>query len=431
MCKNRSATLVTQRQQRSTRTLPSSTAAASPSSSTHNPAASYTTATATSTSIGTTATAATTASSSSSSGTASSLSSLRISLPDNPIIYSFREIATATNNFLSNRITPSSSSTYRCSLHGRDTVVVHRPFRGDPASLPARLAAACKSHHRSLVRLLGVSISSDRIYLVYDFAAGLSLADCLRSLRNPSFTPLSTWISRIQIAADLAQGLEYIHHHSIDGGTVHNRIKSSGIIISESDLSAKICHFGAAFLVGELPDREEHNDKKYNLNKMSRSDSGSMKIEGTRGYLAPELIAGGSVSRMSDVFAFGVVILELISGQDPVKYSFDRVQKEYRSVSVVETARQVLKAEGSADEEEAERRKRVRQWVDRRLRDSFPVEVVEKLMVVATRCVEEEATRRPNMTTVAGKISKLLLESKVWAERVKAPVDISVSLAPR
>ncbi|KAG0488352.1 hypothetical protein HPP92_007163 [Vanilla planifolia] len=156
-----------------------------------------------------------------------------------------------------------------------------------------------------------------------------------------------------------------------------------------------------------------------------------MKIKGTREYLAPELIAGGSVSRMSDVFAFGVVILELISGQEPVKYRFDRVRKEYESVSVVETARQVLKAEGSADEEEAERRKRVRQWVDRRLRDSFPVEVVEKLMVVATRCVEEEATRRPNMTTVAGKISKLLLESKEWAERVKAPVDISVSLAPR
>ncbi|KAK8946032.1 LysM domain receptor-like kinase 3 [Platanthera guangdongensis] len=371
----------------------------------------------------------------------SSIASLRVSLTEKPI-FSLAEIAAATNNFLAKPIS-STSSAWRCSLRGRDAIVFQRPFHGDPNKLPARLAAVCRSHHRSLVSILGASLSANRIYFVYEFVQGASLADCLHNPRNPNFTPLSTWISRIQVATDLAQGLEYIHHHSAGSGTLHNRIKSSTIIVTEPQSNAMICHFGAAYLAGDVPDDQLSEDEEggsSSFSKMSKtSGSRSRRIEGTRGYLAPELTAGGSVSRRSDVFALGVVLLELISGEEPVENMFDRDRKEYRSSSLIETARNVV---GARLEEEVssatataelagERKRRIREWVDRRLKDSFPIEVVEKLTEIALRCVEADAARRPSMTWVEGRVSKLFLESKAWAERIRVPTEITMSLGPR
>ncbi|KAH7669604.1 Non-specific serine/threonine protein kinase protein [Dioscorea alata] len=313
-----------------------------------------------------------TASSSSSSRT--SLASVRASLPETPIIYQFREISTATNGFLSPRLS-SSSSSWRCSLRGRDVVVVQRRFlSGDPSSLPTRLSALSRAHHSAIIPLLGASFVTPHLYLVYEYAPGASLSLLLRNPRNPSFTPLSSWSSRVQIAADVAQGLDYIHQHSpasLNGAApVHNRIKSSSIIISDSDLRARICQFGAAALSGEV-------------------------------------IAGGWISPSSDVFAFGVVLLELLSGKEALKYNLPK------------------------ETEDEERSGRVRRWMDMRLRDSFPVASAEKLIRVALRCVVEEAKARPGMEWVAGKISKVLLESKEWEKRFQMPTNISVSLAPR
>ncbi|KAK8945135.1 LysM domain receptor-like kinase 3 [Platanthera zijinensis] len=363
------------------------------------------------------------ATTSSSSGSLSSLSTLRASLPDPPTLFPLPEISAAVSSPLSNRLS-SSSTSWRCSLRSRDAVIFQHPFLGDPDDLPARLATVCKSHHKSLVRLLGASLSSNHVYLVYDFAPGTSLSACLRNPRNPEFTPLSSWISRMQIAADFAQGLDYIHHHAARGGSVHNRIKSSAVIVSETSFSAKICHFGAAFLAGEIrPDSSS---------KMRRSDSRSVRIDGTIGYLAPEVIAGNCVTRKSDVFAFGVVLLELISGEEPLKYKLGAGRERgYECVSLIETAREAVGSVGWEDDVTEERIVKVRRWVDRRLKDSFPVEVAEKMTVLALRCVEGEAAKRPGMSWVEGKISQLFLESKAWSERFRAPADISASFAPR
>ncbi|XP_008789564.2 lysM domain receptor-like kinase 3 [Phoenix dactylifera] len=366
-----------------------------------------------------------------------SLAAIRDSLPETPTLYPFSEISAATNNFLARHLaSASSSSSWRCSLRGKDAVIFQRPFRGDPAGLPARLAAVCKSHHSSLVRLLGVSLAGDHIYLVYEYSPGATLAACLRNPRNPNFTPLSSWMSRIQVAADLAQGLDYIHHHS---GVIHNRIKSSTVLVTEPHFRAKFCYFGAADLAGEVPATTSAEDKEEAAGeispssppsrKMKRSGSRRMKIEGSRGYMAPELLAGGDISRRSDVYALGVVLLELLSGDEPLKYRFDEEQKDLHRVSLIETARKTIWTE--EDSTEQDRRWRVRRWVDRRLRDSYPVEAAEDLMRVALRCVEPDAAFRPDMTWVAGKVSKIFLDSKAWEETVRLPADFSVSIAPR
>ncbi|KAL0417699.1 UNVERIFIED_CONTAM: LysM domain receptor-like kinase [Sesamum radiatum] len=233
---------------------------------------------------------------------------------------------------------------------------------------------------------------------------------------NPHFTVLSTWMSRMQIATDVAHGLDYIHNTaglSID--MVHKHVKSSGIIVTEPSFNAKICHFGAAELCGET--REDGPQA---------AAAAERQFEGVRGYMSPEFKATGVATQKSDVYAFGVVILELMTGTEPVRYKFDRSSGNHRLISVIETAREAVEGGGEEGVEG-----RLRRWTDKRLRDSFPVDVAEKLTRVALQCVQEDPDKRPDMKWVAGKISKLYLASKIWADRVKFPTEISVSLAPR
>ncbi|PKI46728.1 hypothetical protein CRG98_032868, partial [Punica granatum] len=183
-------------------------------------------------------------------------------LPDNPHIYDFSEISSATGNFLSGCLS-SSYSAWRCRLRDRDAVLLQRRLRRviDTPNLCRLMSRVCSSHHSSVIKLLGASVSGNHIYLAYDFVRGVNLSDCLRNRRNPEFTLLATWVSRMQVAADIAHGLDYIHNFTgmskrsspknPCSGFVHNRIKSSSIILAEGSLNAKICHFGTAQLCGE------------------------------------------------------------------------------------------------------------------------------------------------------------------------------------
>ncbi|XP_022747600.1 lysM domain receptor-like kinase 3 [Durio zibethinus] len=254
-----------------------------------------------------------------SSQTSKTLSSFKASLPENPHIYNFSDICSATNNFLSKRFSSSSSSSsWLCNLQGLET----------------------------------------------------------------SFT--------------------------------HNHIKITSILVAEDSLTAKICHFGTAELCGEVT-------KEEGSKTLRRSNSKGMKIEGTRGYMAPELQFSGLVTQKCDVYAFGVVVLELLSGQEALKFFVDEETGGYKRVSVIDAAREAV-AGGSAG---------VRSWVDRRLKDSFPVEVAEKMVLVALECVEEDPGKRPDMNKIVGQVSKLYLESKNWADKIGLPTDISFSMAPR
>ncbi|KAI4346314.1 hypothetical protein L6164_007226 [Bauhinia variegata] len=361
----------------------------------------------------------------SSASSGNSLASLKDSLPENPHIFDFSDIRSATANFLSGKFSSSSSSaSWRCSIRNKDVVVFQRKFRRrlELSELRERLAVICRSHHSSLVKLLGASVSGNYIYLVYEYVRGVSLPECLRNRRNPNFTVLSSWLSRMQVATDLAHGLDYIHHFSgLNSNFIHNHIKSSSIIVTEENLSAKICHFGTSELCGEVVAETPSGSDSGKIMELKRSGSRNMKLEGTRGYMAPEFQITGVATQKTDVYAFGVVILELLSGEEALKYEFDDGGSGgYRRVSVVATARQALEEDGG-----------VRKWVDKRLKDSFPVDVAEKMIRMGLECVEEDPNERPDMGRVAVSVSKLYLESQKWAEKMGTPIDFSVSLAPR
>ncbi|KAI3838743.1 hypothetical protein MKX03_004689 [Papaver bracteatum] len=362
----------------------------------------------------------------------SSLKSLRDSLPEDSYIYDFSEIRSATNNFLSKQFSSSSSSSsWKCLIRGKDVIIFQRKFLRsiDSSKLRERLTAICKSHHISLIKLLGASVSGDYIYLVYDFVnGGGNLRDCLRrNSRNPEFSVLSTWISRMQIAVDVAQGIEYIHHFSgLNLSLVHNHIKSSSVIVIEPLFNAKICHFGTSELCGEINEiqemesrfelGEELKQQNQTLSSARPRRSNSVKFSGTKGYMSPEYLVDGIATQKSDVYAFGVVILELLSSEEPIRVIFDKVNGQYRNVSVIETAREAVESEDF---------ERIRRWIDRRLKDSFPVEIAEKLTSVALECVHDDPDKRPDMRRVSGKISKLYLESVRWKDKMAPPTDFT------
>jgi serine/threonine protein kinase len=188
----------------------------------------------------------------------------------------------------------------------------------------------------------------------------------------------------MQIAMDLAHGLAYIHNNV--SSLVHNHIKSSSIIVTEFSLSAKICHIGTAQLCGEIDESEE---------------------EAVRGYMSPEFQGSGIATQKCDVYAFGVVILELLSGEEPLKYRHDKATGDVVRTSVIERAAAVTEEGDDLYGPEYT----LRFWVDWRLNDSFPVDVAEKLIRLALDCVHVEPDKRPHMTIVARKISELYLQS--------------------
>ncbi|KAE8804039.1 lysM domain receptor-like kinase 3 [Hordeum vulgare] len=358
--------------------------------------------------------------STSSSSAASSLQALKDSLPDLPLLLTFAELAAATKNFSpAHRLAPGSSNSFRCALRGHPAAVFRRALRRDPAEVSARLAVLGHCHHAAIARLYGAAASPDgALFLAYELVPGAApLSSLLRGANNPSFTPLASWHSRLRLAADACDALSYVH---LQAGTVHNRLSSSSVLVCGQGalLRAKLAHFGSADLAGELPD-DDDGDKE---GRHRRTGSRGRRIEGTRGYMAPELIAGGSPTRRSDVFALGVLLLELVSGQEPVRYELNKATRDYERTSLIESAAAAVAGGGEGG---------MRQWVDRRLKDSFPVEAAEALTTLALQCVSKDPGARPDMSWVAAKVSKLFLEAQDWADKFRIPTDISISMAPR
>ncbi|XP_042497891.1 cysteine-rich receptor-like protein kinase 2 [Macadamia integrifolia] len=145
--------------------------------------------------------------------------------------------------------------------------------------------------HKNLVRLLGCSCSGPESLLVYEFLPNKSLD---RFLFDPSRGKALTWGKRFKIIKGTAQGLVYLHENP-NIRVIHRDIKASNILL-DSKLQAKIADFGLA--------RSFQEDKSHI----------STAIAGTLGYMAPEYLAHGQLTEKADVYSFGVLLLEIITG---------------------------------------------------------------------------------------------------------------------
>nr|XP_043631590.1 receptor-like kinase TMK3 [Erigeron canadensis] len=157
----------------------------------------------------------------------------------------------------------------------------------------AEIAVLSKVRHRHLVSLLGYSTEGPERILVYEYMPQGALSRHLFHWKNFKLEPLS-WKRRLNIALDVARGMEYLHtlgHQSF----IHRDLKSSNILLGD-DFRAKVSDFG---LVKLAPDGEK---------------SVITRLAGTFGYLAPEYAVTGKVTTKADVFSYGVVLMELLTG---------------------------------------------------------------------------------------------------------------------
>ncbi|XP_059278550.1 receptor-like kinase TMK3 [Lycium ferocissimum] len=157
----------------------------------------------------------------------------------------------------------------------------------------SEITVLSKVRHRHLVSLLGYSVEGRERILVYEYMPQGALSRHLFHWKNYKLEPLS-WKKRLNIALDVARGLEYLHtlaHQSF----IHRDLKSSNILLGD-DFRAKVSDFG---LVKLAPDGEK---------------SVVTRLAGTFGYLAPEYAVTGKITTKADVFSFGVVLMELLTG---------------------------------------------------------------------------------------------------------------------
>ncbi|PIA29285.1 hypothetical protein AQUCO_06100061v1 [Aquilegia coerulea] len=146
--------------------------------------------------------------------------------------------------------------------------------------------------HKNLVRLLGCSCFGPESLLVYEFLPNMSLD---RFLFDPSKGKALNWMKRFEIIIGTAEGLVYLHENK-NVRIIHRDIKTSNILL-DSKLRAKIADFGLA--------RTFQDDKSHI----------STVIAGTLGYMAPEYLAHGQLTEKADVYSFGVLILEIVTGR--------------------------------------------------------------------------------------------------------------------
>ncbi|KAL6627074.1 hypothetical protein ACP70R_030800 [Stipagrostis hirtigluma subsp. patula] len=225
--------------------------------------------------------------------------------------------------------------------------------------------------HRNIVPLCGYYAAPHFNLLIYELMPNGSLDAVLHHRRQPrEGGVLLDWAARWRIAVGVARGLSYLHHDCIPH-VIHRDIKSSNILL-DHNMEARVSDFGLATLM-----------------KPNQSHVTTV-VAGTFGYLAPEYFDTGRATTKGDVYSYGVVLLELLTGKRPTDESF--LENGTRLVTWVKETMEEKREEHAIDE----------------ALSGAPVEEVKFLFSVADKCLESDPCKRPTMTQVV----KMLEQAK-------------------
>ncbi|CAH9089296.1 unnamed protein product [Cuscuta europaea] len=292
--------------------------------------------------------------------------------------FSYEELSNATNDFsLANKIGEGGfGAVYYAELRGEKTAIKKMDMRASKEFL-AELKVLTHVHHLNLVRLIGYCVEGS-LFLVYEYIENGNLSE---HLRRTGRDPLP-WSTRVQIALDSARGLEYIHEHTVPV-YIHRDVKSANILI-DTNFHAKVADFG--------------------LTKLTEVGGSSLstRLVGTFGYMPPEA-QYGNVTPKVDVYAFGVVLFELISAKDAIVKAHGSVGDSKGLVSLFE---EVL---SRPEPDEA-----FSKLVDPRLGETYPMESARKLAQLAKACTQEDPQMRPSMRSVVVALMTLSSTTDEW-----------------
>lgn len=231
----------------------------------------------------------------------------------------------------------------------------------------AEVKLLMRVHHRNLTSLVGLCDEGEHKALIYEYMVKGNLDD---NIKAKGSTVLN-WEERLRIAVDSALGLEYLHT-GCKPPIVHRDVKSTNILLNET-FQAKIADFG--------------------LSRVFPSEGGthvSTVVAGTPGYLDPEYYISNRLNEKSDVFSFGVVILELITGRVVISRDQDRPH-------ISQWVAYMLETEGD-----------IEKIVDPRLYGEFDANSVWKAIEIAMACVSATGNHRPTMTQVVIELKECL-----------------------
>ncbi|XP_062206874.1 proline-rich receptor-like protein kinase PERK1 isoform X3 [Phragmites australis] len=253
----------------------------------------------------------------------------------------------------------------------------------------AEVEIISRVHHKNLVSLVGYCIHGEQRLLVYEYVPNKTLEFHLHGSGRPTLD----WPRRWKVAVGSAKGLAYLHedcHPKI----IHRDIKAANILL-DYNYEPKVADFGLAKYQG------------------AETTAISTRVMGTFGYLAPEYAATGKVTDRSDVFSFGVMLLELITGRKPIMQSSD-----YQPETLVSWARPLLTK--AVEEENYD------ELIDPKLETAYDAYDMARLVACAAAAVRQTARSRPRMSQIVR-----YLEGELSPEDLNAGVNPGKSAMQR
>ncbi|XP_074286134.1 putative serine/threonine-protein kinase PBL7 isoform X3 [Silene latifolia] len=306
-------------------------------------------------------------------------SSLQVTCEKGLQVFTFKQLHSATGGFSKSNVIGQGAfgSVYRGILNnGRKVAVKLMDHGGKQGDEEFKMEVELLSRLRSpyLLGLIGYCSDSNHRLLVYEFMANGGLQEHLYSTRGLSAVISKLdWEKRLGIALDAAKGLEYLHEH-VSPPVIHRDFKSSNILL-DKNFHAKVSDFGLA--------------------KLGSDKAGahvSTRVLGTQGYVAPEYALTGHLTTKSDVYSYGVVLLELLTGRVPV----DMKRPQGEGVLVSWALPHLTD------------RERVVNIMDPAMEGQYTLKEVIQVAAIAAMCVQPEADYRPLMADVVQSLVPLV-----------------------
>ncbi|CAI8597429.1 unnamed protein product [Vicia faba] len=310
-------------------------------------------------------------------------------IPGLPMRFDYEELEVATDNFKTLIGSGAFGVVYKGVLPDKTIVAVKKIINigiQGKKDFFAEIAVIGNIHHINLVRLKGFCAQRGHRMLVYEYMNRGSLD---RNIFGGSGQPVLEWQERLDVALGTARGLAYLHS-GCEQKIIHCDIKPENILLHDQ-FQAKISDFGLSKL-------------------LSPEQSGLFTtMRGTRGYLAPEWLTNSAISEKTDVYSFGMVLLELISGRKNCSFRSrsHSMDDEHNNSSGNNNG---TSSNSSTTELvyfplfalEMHEQKSYMDLADPRLEGRVTFDEVEKLVRIALCCVHEDPVLRPNMVSVVG-----------------------------